>query len=99
MKTIQFYNDPGHGWAKVPLRSIKALGIQNDISHYSYMSKDHAYLEEDCDAIKAINAISARCGVIPKVIENHANKSSRIRNYCRYNPVNVDWNTCRVKGQ
>jgi hypothetical protein len=99
MKTIQFYCDPGHGWAKVPLKLIKSLGLEDEISHYSYMSKEHAFVEEDSDAGKVHRAIRLKLNVEPRILANHGNKTSRIRNYCSYNPVNVDWNTCRVKGQ
>ncbi len=99
MKTLQFYCDPGHGWAKVPLKVIANLNLQDAISHYSYMSKEHAFLEEDSDASKAIQAIRAKFGHDVVLKANHGNKQSRIRNYCSYNPANINWETCRVKGQ
>jgi hypothetical protein len=99
MKTIQFYCDPGHGWAKVPLKVIKKLGLINDISHFSYISKEHAFLEEDSDASKLIDAVRAHTNVEPKFKSSHGDKQSRIRNYCSYDPTKIDWNTCRVKGQ
>ena len=98
MKTIQFYCDPGHGWAKVPLTVIKKLGLTESISHYSYVRGDYAYLEEDCDASKVIVAMRAT-GLNPVLKGNHGNKQSKIRNYCSYSPVKIDWDKCRVKGQ
>lgn len=47
----RFIQDPGHGWLEVPRAELEALGIADDISRYSYQSRDGAtaYLEEDCD--------------------------------------------------
>lgn len=97
MKTIQFYCDPGHGWAKVPLSVIKKLGLIDAISHYSYVRGEHAYLEEDCDASKLIIALRAT-GTNPITKESYGNKQSKIRNYRSYSASNIDWNTCKVKG-
>jgi len=44
-----FINDPGHGWLRVPKTELRHLNIERKISSYSYQSKLHAYLEEDCD--------------------------------------------------
>jgi hypothetical protein len=43
--------DPGHGWLAVPFAELRSLGIAEQITHYSYLSRDGrtAYLEEDCD--------------------------------------------------
>lgn len=47
-----FYEDPSHGWLKVPVEEIKQLGITHQISQCSYISADRkfAFLEEDMDA-------------------------------------------------
>lgn len=52
-----WYADPGHAWLKVPLDELKALGITGQISNYSYCYAGQAYLEEDCDAGKFIDAL------------------------------------------
>ena len=44
-----FYSDPCHGWAKVPMRDLIALGVADKISRYSYQRGEFAYLEEDSD--------------------------------------------------
>ena len=57
-----FHEDPAHGWLEVPKAELAKLGIADKISHYSYMSGDKAYLEEDCDLgafIMAIGGIDA----------------------------------------
>ena len=33
---IHVYNDPGHGWASVPMSLLVDLGIDNKVSTYSY---------------------------------------------------------------
>jgi hypothetical protein len=54
-----FHSDCGHGWLEVPAREIRALGIEGDISGYSYISTDGmtVYLEEDCDEGVFIKAV------------------------------------------
>jgi hypothetical protein len=42
--------DPGHAWLRVPLVEIARLGIEDQISAYSYINGNYAYLEEDSDA-------------------------------------------------
>jgi len=58
MKTVQelqqlvytFHSDPSHAWLEVTQEALKTLGIENDVSCWSYVYEDKAYLEEDCDA-------------------------------------------------
>ncbi len=59
LKFLHWYNDSGHGWLGVPMRILIASGVAGDISHCSYMSRAEkvAYLEEDCDALKFLQAI------------------------------------------
>ena len=45
---LQWIDDPGHAWLRVPLATVQASGVL--ISAYSYASHGFAYLEEDCDA-------------------------------------------------
>jgi len=55
---FKFISDPGHAWLEVPAKMIFDMGIDRDISGYSYMAVNHSldpdyfkvYLEEDCDA-------------------------------------------------
>jgi len=82
-KSYHFYMDPGHGWLKVPLEELEELGIAGDISPYSYMRSGYAYLEEDSDAVKFIEAMKNR-GVKVKLEEHTANRESRIRRYDMY---------------
>ena len=88
-KTILVYADPGHAWAKVSKKELKALGIANEISGFSYERGEFAYLEEDCDLEKYIMALRAK-GIVYKFKENFTNNQSRIRNYYRYSKPRVE---------
>jgi hypothetical protein len=81
--TVDFYQDPGHGWVRVAKSKLVQLGIADKISVYSYERKGHAYLEEDCDLATLITALKDR-GVEIKYREFHTNKSSKIRSYNNY---------------
>lgn len=83
IKTFTFYNDPGHGWLKVPFKTLVALGIENDISGYSYMYGEHAYLEEDCDFSIFRNAMG-KAGQNFRIVDKQTNNDSKIRGYRGY---------------
>ena len=81
--TLNYYQDPGHGWVKISIKKLQQLGIEDKISHYSYMRRDQAYLEEDCDLgllFKTCDSLS----ITIKLKEFNSNKSSKIRNYDSY---------------
>ena len=63
MDKFKFYNDPGHGWLRVPKKLLAELGIADKITGYSYMSRTYAYLEEDCDATTFHNAYKAKLNI------------------------------------
>jgi hypothetical protein len=78
--TFDFVSDPSHGWLKVPMAELERLGIVDQISIYSYVRGDMAYLEEDDDAGVFKQAREARNE--PFSIKVHSrNKQSRIRSY------------------
>ena len=84
MKTVfDSYSDPGHGWTKVPIALLKELGIEKQITPYSYQRGEYAYLEEDCDLSTFMRAMEAR-GITPKFRHHIADKRSRIRSYNGY---------------
>ncbi|WP_130855568.1 hypothetical protein [Olivibacter jilunii] len=60
--TFTFHEDPGHGWLEVPYQTIVDLGIQADITGYSYRQDGRAYLEEDLDAATFIMAYNRATG-------------------------------------
>jgi hypothetical protein len=81
--SLNFYCDPGHGWVKISIDKLKQLGIADQISSYSYMRKNYAYLEEDCD-LGRLYAAADKAGIEIKLKEYHTNKTSKIRSYDRY---------------
>lgn len=54
-----WYSDPGHGWLSVTMQAVIDAGVAGQISTCSYMSKGGhvAYLEEDCDTTRFLDAI------------------------------------------
>lgn len=93
-KTYTYFTDPGHGWLRVKKSELQELGIANKISPYSYMRGNHAYLEEDCDMAKFMQAKGwlqengrAIEGFWTSGIIKHQNcrmRDSAIRSYARY---------------
>ena len=81
--TLDFYQDSGHGWVKIHLDKLKALGIDKDISYFSYTRKSYAYLEEDGDLSILIKACDDR-GIVLKFREHNSDRDSKIRNYQSY---------------
>ena len=80
---ITIYADPGHAWAKVNKALLNKLGITDQISSYSYMRGDKAYLEEDCDLTTLVNALTKN-NINFSFEERHTDKTSKIRSYTRY---------------
>lgn len=76
------YADPGHAWLKVPTHELYQLGIATKISRYSYRRGNTAYLEEDCDLGRYVEAWRAR-GVTVEFEEVHQDPTP-IRNYRPY---------------
>ena len=93
-KTYTYFTDPGHGWLRVSHAELRALGIANKISPYSYMKGANVYLEEDSDMGKFMRAKGwlkddGRCidGFWDSDIIRHSNcrtRQSSIRSYERY---------------
>ena len=81
--TLNYYQDSGHGWVKIHLDKLKTLGIDKDISYFSYTRGSYAYLEEDGDLSKLIKACDDR-GIILKFREHNSDRDSKIRNYQSY---------------
>jgi hypothetical protein len=81
--TFNYYQDPGHGWVKVPMALLDQLSIRDKITPYSYRKGDNAYLEEDCDLSTLFEAFKQR-GIEPKLKSFHCNKQSKIRSYANF---------------
>ena len=66
MKTYIWANDAGHEWLAVKQDELNALGIEQDISAYSYVKGGTVYLEGDCDAARFFDAYKAKFGREPQ---------------------------------
>lgn len=77
---IRFYADPGHGWGKVKISMLRELGIIDQISSYSFINGEYAYLEEDCDLSIFCNEMKKQGKTVTFEV-SHSNNRSRIRNY------------------
>ncbi|MDG6918474.1 MAG: hypothetical protein JRN62_03455 [Nitrososphaerota archaeon] len=77
------FSDSGHGWVRVRKDVLAELDIAKVISGYSYMRKQFAYLEEDSDATKLIDALAKR-GIGVKFRERISDNHSAIRAYEPY---------------
>ena len=82
--TLPYYQDPGHGWARVSIGLLHGLKIAHEISPYSYRRGNYAYLEEDCDLSRLMIAAQA-AGIDLKLKQFHTNKTSKIRSYEQFN--------------
>ena len=78
-----FHSDPGHGWLEVPMGDLEELGIDGEITPYSYRNGDTAYLEEDCDAGTFFRAYKDRHGKPPEFVEEYRGESP-VRSYPHY---------------
>ena len=82
-RKYQVYEDPAHAWLKVKKSELQKLGIDNQITAFSYQKGENAYLEEDQDAGTFINAKKQQNEEV-ETNSNFTNKSSKIRNYESY---------------
>jgi len=80
--TYTIHTDPAHGWLEVPVRELQELGIADQISQYSYLKGDTAYLEEDCDLYRFVQA-KEKAGEQFEYVEQYA-ENTPIRSYNRY---------------
>ncbi|MBT5122824.1 MAG: hypothetical protein HOM38_08890 [Euryarchaeota archaeon] len=88
MKKV-FHSDAGHGWLAVKMDELKMMGIESDISEHSYVKGKTVYLEEDCDAMKFINAAKGK-GITVELKESPPRDNSPIRYFKSYSPELVD---------
>lgn len=89
--TLNYYQDPGHGWVRIGLQTLVDLGIHDKISSYSYVRLNHAYLEEDDDLYTLLKTCKDK-GISIKFKEYHTNKQSKIRSYQNYKQYNTAHN-------
>lgn len=87
MKRFDFVSDDAHGWLKVPVRELERLGIVDQISAFSYVKGDMAYLEEDRDMKVFTDARDARGEGDIRMIEHSRRGTSRIRKYPSFSTI------------
>ncbi len=80
---ITYFNDGGHGWYSVKREKLKAMGILDKVSGFSYEKGKSVYLEEDCDASLFFNALTEEEKQSIKVINSYRDRSP-VRNYSRF---------------
>jgi len=83
MKKV-FHSDAGHGWLAVKVSDLKMLGIETNITPFSYVKGKTVYLEEDCDMSKFIEAAKAK-GITIEVRSGPQRDRSPIRSFKSYN--------------
>jgi len=83
MLTIDYIQDPAHGWIAADIHSLRAYGLADKVSAYSYRDGDIVWLEEDCDAGLYIRALQS-AGVPYRIIETHTNGDAFVRRLPRF---------------
>jgi hypothetical protein len=86
MKTFPYIQDSGHGWVRVPRQEIERLGIEKDITTYSYQKGRNVFLEEDCDMQILVDARTAEGKETKFAPYQNKSRQSRIRKYESYRP-------------
>jgi len=78
MITLDYVQDPGHGWIAADVALLDSLGLTDRISGYSYRDGALVWLEEDCDAPLYLRALSG-AGIAYRIIETHTRGDAWIR--------------------
>jgi hypothetical protein len=82
--TFDLVSDASHGWLKVPVSELERLNIVEDITTFSYVRNDMAYLEQDADMATFLAARNAEGKPVTKIKEHNRNGQSRIRKYAMF---------------
>ena len=85
MLTLDYIQDPGHGWISADRAMLARLDLLEHVSPYSYQTGDLVWLEEDCDGPRFVAALS-RAGIAYQIIETHTRGDAWIRSLPRFNP-------------
>jgi hypothetical protein len=86
-RTLTLHNDPSHGWLEIKRADLIALGIEDDISRFSYEKGSKVYLEEDCDMTRYIRAAARAGWKVDIDYSVHTNSDSFIRLLKAYEPT------------
>ena len=74
---LTFISDPEHGWLKMPIGELAALGIENQITSCSFLNGRFVYLEEDQDASTYLASRRAQGHPDPQFDEQYVNYFAR----------------------
>lgn len=80
MLTLDYVQDPGHGWIAADAVHVRALGVTP--TSYSYQDGETVWLEEDCDAPAYLRALT-RAGIPYRLNETHTRGDAWIRSLSR----------------
>ena len=84
MLTLDYVQDPGHGWLAADRQHLRIFGLLDKISAYSYQDgADLVWLEEDCDAPRYVRALR-EAGIQFDVRDVHTRGDAWIRSLPRY---------------
>lgn len=96
--TFDLVLDSSHGWLKVPVSELERLNIVEDITTFSYVRNDMAYLEQDADMATFLTAREAEGKPVTKIKEHSRNGQSRIRKYAMFGGDRVITKTNLLSG-
>ena len=86
-RTLTLHNDPSHGWLEIKRADLIALGIEDDISRFSYEKGSKVSLEEDNDMTRYIRAAALAGCKVDIDYSVHTNSDSFIRLLKAYEPT------------
>ena len=96
VKSLRWFEDPGHSWLRVPLDYIVQLGITDKITNGSTIRGRHAYLEEDSDAAVFINGAKEAGFKVMKIPTTYTDNYSKVQEYPHFNQANFRLATSRI---
>ena len=80
--TIDYLNDPGHGWYVLTPEHAAVLELTiDDFTTYSYHRDGTIYAEEDCDAAVVIAEHLKQFGVRPVITDVYTDEPAECRHY------------------
>ena len=82
---IHIFEDPSHAWGKVKRSMLERLGVDREISPYSYQRGEFAYLEEDRDLGIFVAALE-NAKISYKFKEHWTDKDSHVREMEMFKP-------------
>lgn len=86
-QVLTYFQDPGHGWLRVPFWMLEKLKIEPTTCSYRSNQLKMAYLEEDLDMGSFLKAFSAFYGFDPMIKEQFIEDRIFIRNLDRFQPA------------